>query len=241
MTGDGLAEQLARLRPQAGGERAGRVLASLERATLCACDVATLLGVPQTDVERQLEELAASGLVALRQVAGMPLYALTDAGRRVLDAFDHEEGGAAPESVTAPTTITMLQLDSTECASCAGSLTEALSAVDGVRAVHVDAVTGAVRTEHDHGVTREQLEAAASVAGIRMAGAVEQSANGGESAWWRRPRSIALAAAAVLTAVGLVTDLVIGAETVASALFLDRKSTRLNSSHIPLPRMPSSA
>lgn len=160
LIGDGLANELAGRQSSVDGIRGARVLASLEHSALCACDVATLLGVPQRAVEQDLARLAAAGLVASRPVDAMPVYAVTDSGRRALDAL------------TAPV-VTTLRLDLSECASCVGSLNAAIRAVEGVGSVSVDAASGVVRVQHDHDVTRSALEAAAAAVGIRVAATVD--------------------------------------------------------------------
>lgn len=220
LIGPGLAERLADLQPSVASAEQARVLASLERATLCACDIATLLDTPQADVEDHLRDLAARGLVEPAQADGMPTYALADPGHQALATLTHmPSNGSRGPAAAERTATTTLQLAPEECASCAGSLPGTLSVVDGVQDVRVDTVTGQVRVEHAPGVTREDLEAAVTAGGIRLAAEREERGDG-EAPWWRRPRSVALAIAAVLTALGLLFDFVLGVEPVAIALFL---------------------
>jgi hypothetical protein len=62
-----------------------RALASLAEATLCACDVATLLGRPQPEAEGVLRNLVVRGLAEERAMRGMPYFCLTPEGRALLE------------------------------------------------------------------------------------------------------------------------------------------------------------
>lgn len=79
LVGEAAAE---RIRRSAGPEllrdrTEARTLAAIAEATLCACDVATLLGRPQPEVEGVLRSLAARDLAKERPIAGMPYFGLT--------------------------------------------------------------------------------------------------------------------------------------------------------------------
>ena len=63
-----------------------RTLASLAEATLCACDVATLLEYPQPEIEDVLRALAARGLTEERPIAGMPYFGLSRRGRGFVES-----------------------------------------------------------------------------------------------------------------------------------------------------------
>ncbi len=217
LIGPALAERLAELEPSVASGQQARVLASLERATLCACDIATLLHTTQADVERELHDLAARGFVEPAQAGGMPIYRIADRGRQAL-ATDMPTTGSRAPAASDQTATTTLQLAPEECASCAGSLPGTLRVVDGVRDVRVDTVTGQVRVDHAPGVTRQDLEAAVTAGGIRLA-PERQERGDTEPPWWRQPRSVALTIAAALTALGLLFDFVLGIEPVAIALF----------------------
>jgi DNA-binding transcriptional ArsR family regulator len=79
------------------GRTEAYALAGLAEATLCACDVATLLGRPQPEVEAVLRSLAEAGLTEERPLRGMPYFGLTPRGRRVLErALRTSSSGQAP-------------------------------------------------------------------------------------------------------------------------------------------------
>lgn len=62
-----------------------RSLASLAGATLCACDVATLLDQSQPVAETLLRTLTTRGLVAEQTIQGMPYFNLTALGRVLVE------------------------------------------------------------------------------------------------------------------------------------------------------------
>lgn len=86
LIGQGVARRLLVAERGLATESEARALASLSCASLCACDIATLLGQAQNGVEETLRSLAARGLVAETSVEGMPFFSLRERGRRVLDS-----------------------------------------------------------------------------------------------------------------------------------------------------------
>lgn len=89
LVGEAVSERLLRnAGPELLHDHTGaRTLAAIAEATLCACDVATLLGHPQPEVEGVLRGLAARGLAEEHPIARMPYFGLTDEGRNVLGSM----------------------------------------------------------------------------------------------------------------------------------------------------------
>ena len=64
---------------------AAQSLASLAQATLCVCDVATLVDQPQPVVEQVLRGIVARGLVIEETIHDMPYFDLTATGRSLVE------------------------------------------------------------------------------------------------------------------------------------------------------------
>ncbi len=76
LIGDDMASRLAASLPEVADAGGMKILAGLYSAELCECDVATLTGLPEEEVIRQLEQFAALGTIAHRKIHGMNYYRL---------------------------------------------------------------------------------------------------------------------------------------------------------------------
>ncbi len=101
------------------------------------------------------------------------------------------------------------------CLDCAGDVAGTLLRVPGVRSVEVFEAAGIVGVEHDGQVTDQQIERAARRIGLGLAPADARRPAEGEPAWWRQPKSLALAAGALLLLVGLAFEYLLGLPQVA--------------------------
>jgi hypothetical protein len=94
LVGEAAAERILDAGPGLLRDRTeARALASLAEATLCACDVATLLDRPQPEVEGVLRGLARRGLAEERAMGGMPYFRLRLEGRALLERALNESQG----------------------------------------------------------------------------------------------------------------------------------------------------
>ena len=89
LIGDDLASRLAESLPEVKNANETKILAGLYSAELCECDVATLTRLPDEEVLRHLQRLAALGTVAHRRLDGMNYYRLNseDTRRRLSDTI----------------------------------------------------------------------------------------------------------------------------------------------------------
>jgi DNA-binding transcriptional ArsR family regulator len=78
-------------RMRALGDPTRLVIASALAATdeLCVCDLAWVTGRAENLVSHHVRTLRSAGLASSRREGKMVLYALTDAGRALLDAATH--------------------------------------------------------------------------------------------------------------------------------------------------------
>lgn len=74
MLGSRLAARLDRGVPEADDPLDARILAALADAELCECDVATLLGLADSDVGPRLSRLCAAGSLSRRMLQQMNYY-----------------------------------------------------------------------------------------------------------------------------------------------------------------------
>jgi Cd2+/Zn2+-exporting ATPase len=114
-------------------------------------------------------------------------------------------------------TTTRFRVTEGSCLDCAGDVASALRHLPGVLDVQILATAGLVIVHHDDRVDPERVDEQASRVGLRLVPA-ETRVESDRGRWWRQPRLVALAAAALAWAVGLAADLS-GTEALAAGLY----------------------
>jgi hypothetical protein len=76
LIGNDLASKLVPPLTEAEDANGAKILAGLYSAELCECDVATLSGLPDQEVIRQLQRFETLGVVTHRKIHGMNYYSL---------------------------------------------------------------------------------------------------------------------------------------------------------------------
>jgi cation transport ATPase len=107
------------------------------------------------------------------------------------------------------------------CLDCAGDVDGMLRRLDGVTEVQVLTTAGVVVVGHDGSVPAEKIQRAAARAGVGLEPATDRPtpAAASERVWWRQRSMLALAAAALLLAAGLVAEKLVQAEAAALGLY----------------------
>ena len=105
---------------------------------------------------------------------------------------------------------TVVRVEGMDCASCAATVERRVSALPGVSKATVNFAAGRLDAEHDPGLALEELEEAVRAAGYGVAKSEEAK----RTTFWRTPRALLTATAALLFLVGLVLS-VAGAPEVA--------------------------
>jgi Zn2+/Cd2+-exporting ATPase len=105
---------------------------------------------------------------------------------------------------------TVVRVEGMDCASCAATVERRVSALPGVSKATVNFAAGRLDAEHDPGLALEELEEAVRAAGYGVAKSEEVK----RTTFWRTPRALLTATAALLFLVGLVLS-VAGAPEVA--------------------------
>lgn len=139
----------------------------------------------------------------------MPTGPVSGAGPRGLGV-----AGEAPGALR-----TRFRLGEGSCVDCAGDVEGAIGRLPGVWSVEVLTAAGVVVVEHDERVSPADVRREAARCGLGLVPAETREKEPRRS-WWRQPRFVALAAAAVLLGGGLVVDKLFHAGTGATALFL---------------------
>jgi Cd2+/Zn2+-exporting ATPase len=107
---------------------------------------------------------------------------------------------------------TVVRVEGMDCASCAATVERRVSALPGVSKATVNFAAGRLDAEHDPGLALEELEEAVRAAGYGVAKSEEAK----RTTFWRTPRALLTATAALLFLIGLVLS-VAGAPEVARA------------------------
>jgi Cd2+/Zn2+-exporting ATPase len=94
---------------------------------------------------------------------------------------------------------TVVRVEGMDCASCAATVERRVSALPGVSRATVNFAAGRLDTEHDPGLSLEDLEGAVRAAGYGVA--TTEEAEG--TPFWRTPRAMLTAASALLFLAGL--------------------------------------
>lgn len=102
---------------------------------------------------------------------------------------------------------------------CAGDVQGAIRRLPGVRSVEVLTTSGFVEVEHDERVSVADVRREAGHCGLGLVPA-ETRGQQHKSPWWRRPKFIALAGAALLLVAGLGADKIFHADTAATVLYV---------------------
>jgi Zn2+/Cd2+-exporting ATPase len=105
---------------------------------------------------------------------------------------------------------TVVRVEGMDCASCAATVERRVSALPGVSKATVNFAAGRLDAEHDPGLALEELEEAVRAAGYGVAKSEEAK----RTTFWRTPRALLTATAALLFLIGLVLS-VAGAPEVA--------------------------
>jgi Cd2+/Zn2+-exporting ATPase len=101
------------------------------------------------------------------------------------------------------------------CLECSGDLAGTLRAVPGAEQVQVLAGPDVVTVSHDGRLDDDAVRRAAAQHNLTLL-AVGEPEGGDERPWWRDPFVVTMAVAAVLLAVTLVGEYVVGSETLAT-------------------------
>ena len=105
------------------------------------------------------------------------------------------------------------------CLDCAGDVAGTLGRLPGVTDVRVLTSSGIVVITHDGPLDPAAVDAQAQRIGLRLAPATRLSPPA-ERIWWRQPKLIALAVAAIFLAAGLIAEKGLGADAFAIVLYL---------------------
>jgi Zn2+/Cd2+-exporting ATPase len=101
-----------------------------------------------------------------------------------------------------PRSTTLLSVQGMDCSHCARTVQSAAESVDGVSEAQVEFAAGRLRVVHDPSIApAEVIAARVSRAGYR-ASVARRGQPLDDAPWWRQPRILMLAVAALLTAIG---------------------------------------